>query len=180
MNLFEIFLRNALNNHISNHFNDPNWILTEKNGFMNNISLARSGYFLRNSVTKAEITMLRKAIHVTSAKIIAEQTLGFWTAFFDNHNFKLVAGCPLRAFPNKPSNINRSNIWAMLKEIREFRNRIYHNEPICFKGNTIDFTKARQIRDDVHLIIKWIEPELLNYTEYFNNIDKKITSANRL
>lgn len=65
----------------------------------------------------------------------------------------------------------------MLKEIREFRNRIYHNEPICFRGNAIDFSKAMEVRDDVQTLISWIDPELLKYIEYFNNIDRKIVQA---
>lgn len=145
---------------------------------MSDASLAPSQYFLKKCIQTAEISMLRKRITVTSAKIVSEQTLDFWTAFFDVHSYRLIGGSSLHAFPNKPAYINRTDIWRMLKDIREFRNRIYHNEPVCFRGNTIDFTKAKQVRDDVHLLISWIEPEPLSYTEYFNNIDSKIVQAN--
>lgn len=110
MNLFEIFLRNAVYNHISAHFKDPNWIITQKNGFMAHVSLASSQFFLRKCVQAAETNILRKRITITSAKIVSEQTMGFWTAFFDVHTYKLIAGASLSAFPNKPAYINRVDI----------------------------------------------------------------------
>ena len=46
LNLTEIFLRNSLYNSIENHFSNSDWIVVEKNGFMNDVSLARSSYYL--------------------------------------------------------------------------------------------------------------------------------------
>lgn len=83
-------------------------------------------------------------------------------------------------FNHKPKTVNRSILSAKLKRIREFRNRIYHNEPICFKGTAIDFSTANNIMNDIHDVIKWINPVLLGYTEYFNNINSKIAIANTL
>lgn len=34
--------------------------------------------------------------------------------------------------------------------------------------------------NDIHDVIKWINPVLLGYTEYFNNINSKIAIANTL
>jgi hypothetical protein len=178
MNLFEIFLRNALYNQLSLHFNDQDWITTQKNLFMSHLSLAPSSYFLRGCVLKAETKIRPQPI--TSGKLISEQTLGFWTALFDNHHYILLQGSIMGAFPNKPAAVNRSAIATKLKNIREFRNRIYHNEPICFRGNSVDFSFASQILNDVHDVIGWIDPKLLDYTEYFNNVGDKINLANNL
>lgn len=41
----------------------------------------------------------------------------------------------------------------------------------------IDFSTANNIMNDIHDIIKWINPVLLDYTEYFNNINRKIATA---
>lgn len=178
MNLFEIFLRNALYNQLSLHFNDQDWITTQKNLFMSHLSLAPSRYFLRGCVLKAETKIRPQPI--TSGKLVSEQTLGFWTALFDNHHYILLQGSIMGAFPNKPAAVNRSAIATKLKNIREFRNRIYHNEPICFRGNSVDFSFASQILNDVHDVIGWIDPKLLDYTEYFNNVVDKINLANNL
>ena len=180
LNLFEIFLRNALNNHIASYYGDADWLQTQTVGFMNHGSLMGSRFYLKNCVIMAQNKLLQRRLTITSGRIVSEQTFGFWSALFDNHNYRLMAGAPIQAFPHKPSYINRSQISDTLKRIREFRNRIYHNEPICFNGTTIDFSPATQAMNNIHDMISWIDPALLHYTAYFNNINKKIAMANTL
>lgn len=177
LHLFEIFLRNTINYHVSSHFTNPNWIITEKNGFMSHTSLAPSRFFLKKSIQKAENTITRKGSKVTSGKIIAEQSFGFWTSLFDTHHYRLIGGSPIHCFPNKPSNANRKIINQKLNRIREFRNRIYHNEPICFKNTCIDFTEAQDIKTEIYEILEWIDTDLTEYVEYFDGIQTKINSA---
>lgn len=154
LNLFEIFLRNAVNYHVSSYFSNPNWIVSEKSGFMNDRSLAPSRYFLRMCVQNAERTIRKKGSPVTSGKVIAEQSLGFWTSLFDTHHYRLIGGSPIQAFPKKPAQANRNLINQKLNKIRKFRNRIYHNEPICFRGSNIDFSEAEIIIDEVSHLSK--------------------------
>jgi len=180
MNLFETFIRNAIYNELSGHFGDRDWIIHQKTGFMSDLSLTGSKFFLRTSTEKAERNIRRACGLVTSSKIIAEHTFGFWTAFFDLHHFKLVGGSPLKAFRNKPHWVNRSIMVNKLSRIREFRNRIYHNEPICFRGSAIDFSAAKEVVEDIHSIMESIDPGLQSYTDYFNNINSKIDQADRL
>lgn len=54
LNLFEVFIRNTMNYRISGYFSDPNWIINQKSGFMNDSSLRKSGFYLKNRVKKAE------------------------------------------------------------------------------------------------------------------------------
>ena len=103
-----------------------------------------------------------------------------WTFFFESYHYSILLGAPIAAFANKPNLTNRAIILNKLKNIRGFRNRIYHNEPICFHGNTVDFTKAKEVRDDVCLLISWIDPELLSYFNYFDNIEQNIAQADGL
>src|SRR5690606_7063571 len=139
----------VLYSQISTFFNDTDWIINQKRHFMSAPSLAGTSFFLRKEVERAEMKIRKKSKAVHSSKIIAEQNLGFWTSFFDPHHFKIIEGIPIKALPNKPKEINRQNIAFMLKEIREFRNRVYHHEPICFKGNSIDFSQAILIRKHI-------------------------------
>jgi len=175
LNLFEIFLRNTLNYRMSIHFADPDWIIHQKNIFMNNISLARTKYFLKSSVVKAENAILRKGGVVSSGKIIAEQTLGFWTSLFDVPHYRLIGGTVIHAFPGKPSHVNRSLLSQRLNRIREFRNRIYHNEPVCFTGTTVDFSRARIIRLEMFELLSWMDADLLDYVMAFDEIVAKIS-----
>lgn len=180
LNLFEIFLRNIFNYQVSAHFANPNWIITEKNGFMNDHSLHTSRFFLKNSILSAERTIRRKGGLVTAGKVVAEQSFGFWTSLFDTHHYRLIGGIVIHSFSNKPAGINRSAISQKLNRIREFRNRVYHNEPICFNGNAIDFTYAENIKDEIYEMLNWIDADLKDYVEYFDAIDNKISIAKQI
>ena len=180
LNLFEIFFRNIVNYQVSSHFTNPNWIIREKNGFMSDPSLNSSHFFLKNSVAKAERAIRRKGGTVTPGKIIAEQSFGFWTSLFDTHHYRLIGGVVIHCFPRKPAHVNRNTLNQKLNRIREFRNRIYHNEPVCFIGNTIGFTDATNIKQEIYELLEWIDADLTEYVDYFNGIDNKINMMNNL
>jgi len=180
LNLFEIFFRNIVNYQVSSYFANPNWIITEKNGFMNDPSLSLSRFFLKNSIIKAERTIRRKGGAITPGKVVAEQTLGYWTSLFDTHHYRLIGGVVIHCFPLKPAHINRNLLNQKLNKVREFRNRIYHNEPICFNGNTVDFTEAIDIKYEIYELLEWIDVDLTHYVDYFNGIDTKINMVNNL
>lgn len=177
LSLFETFLRNALNEQIGLHFSDPDWIINQKQRFMSDATLSPSRFQLKNSVLKAEATIVRKGSAVTSGKVVAEQTFGFWTSLFENHHFRLVGGAPLQCFVHKPTNINRSALAGKLNTIRQFRNRVYHNEPICFQGLNINFSEVQQTISDIYEIIEWIEPQLKVYLKSFDTLDRKINAG---
>lgn len=180
LSLFEVILRNVCNYQISSVFANPNWIITEKNGFMSDRSLSRSRFFLKNAVLNAERSILRTGRTITAGKIIAEQSLGFWTSFFEPHHYRLVRGAVIQGFPNKPASANRSTISQKLIRIREFRNRIYHNEPICFNHAAFDFTYAIQTKQDIYDLLEWIDTDLPLYVQSYDTIDRRINSASNL
>jgi hypothetical protein len=177
LHLFEIFLRNSINYKLTEHFGNPDWIVTEKKGFMNDDSLAQGKHFLKKQINGAEIRVKRRGGTITSGKIIAEQMLGFWTSLFDTHHYRLLNGSIIHCFPNRPSTIQRKEINNKLDNIREFRNRVYHNEPVCFNGNKIDFTEAIEIKENIYEVLGWIDPDLAKYLKQFDHIDSKIQFA---
>lgn len=67
--------------------------------------------------------------------------MGFWTDLFEDHNYKLLQVKPIKIFTKLPRNYGRKEVNEELRKIRLFRNRINHNEPICFYENSIDFSK---------------------------------------
>lgn len=180
LHLFEVFLRNRINTILISHFGDADWIRTQKMGFMNDVSLKPSVYYLKNQISNTETYLAKKGITITSGKIISEQSLGFWTSLFENHHYKLLSGSVIHCFPLKPSTINRSSISIRLNRIRDFRNRVYHNEPICFKGATVDYTEAEIILNDIDDLLSWIDSELAAYMQYFNDISLRIAKAKRI
>ncbi len=181
LNLFEIFLRNSLDDSLSKYFQNPNWIIFEINGFMSDSSLAKSGFILKKNVQKSYRFLQRQKTDITAGKLIAEQSLGFWTKLFDTHHYGLVEGVIINCFEKKPPRINRADISLKLNKIRKFRNRVYHNEPVCFDdAGEVNFEKSMAIRNDIYLLLSWMDKDLKKFVEYFDNIEGKIALAKKL
>ena len=173
LNLFEIFLRNAINAEISYYFNDPDWIINQQSGFMSNTSLSKSNFFIKKSVVQAQSIIQRKGGTATAGKIIAEQSFGFWTSLFEPHHFRLIGGAPLKCFTKKPPHVNRSILATKLDEVRSFRNRVYHNEPICFSGAQINFSGTNAIMQDIYDMLNWMDPELTVFVSQFDEVERQ-------
>lgn len=183
LNLFEIILRNEIHYKLSAFFSNPNWIIVEKKGFMSDNALKKSQFFLKNQVIKIETKLSQKTRNkekITSGQVIAEQSLGFWTALFLPYHYKLIKGYITRCFPNKPSSANRKTIYKKLKTINDFRNRIYHNEPICFSKSLIDFHTAETVKKDIFDLLFWINPSSKKYVELYDSIDDKIALGKKI
>lgn len=187
--ILEVTLRNRINTILTAHFSDSDWILNQKNGFMIDPSLAhidkRTGKnitnrYLKSEVEKAEKRILRSGAVVTSGKIISEQTFGFWTDLYEVHHYKILFGRPIQIFSNLPSGYGRKEVNDGLNKIRIFRNRLYHNEPICFKGTTKDFQHAEEIHTIITNTLTWIDFELVNWIKNIDGVKKQIDSAKRI
>lgn len=171
LGILEVVLRNHINQQLSNYFHDNNWIINEKSGFMSSRSLRGTNFFLKGGITKAEKRLRKNRVTITSGKIIAEQTFGFWTALFEVHHYRLIGGRPIKAFKHLPTQTGRKAVFKELEKIREFRNRINHNEPICFNVNSLDFTTAEEISIAIRKILSWIDPQIL---DLYNSLDKTV------
>lgn len=189
LGVLEVILRNRINTILSAHFTDPNWIITQKAGFMNDPSLIhadrRTGRtvindFLRSSVQKAEHRFKRRGIPITNGKIIAEQSFGFWTDLFEVHHYRLLSGRPIQIFEYLPSGHGRRAACERLNKIRQLRNRINHNEPICFIGNNSDFTYVEDVYTAIKEIMSWIDPEIISWTTNIDFVSNQITNAKNI
>ena len=174
-----MILRNSLDLELSKHFTDTNWIRNQKSGFMDDNSLGTNKYLKRQVVT-TERKLRRKRITITSGKVIADQTLGFWVALFSVPYYRLLVGRPIHIFPNKPPKENRSTLHQRLEKIRSFRNRVNHCEPICFRGNVINCNEAILIRQMIIDITSWINPSLIPFLRKLDNTDSKVSNILRI
>jgi len=111
---------------------------------------------------------------ITSGKVIADQTFGFWTALFLGHHYSLLQGFPIHIFPFKPANENRTSIYTKLESIKDFRNRINHCEPICFKDAHIDCSEAENIHKTLYDLISWLDPDIVPFFMAVDNVPNKI------
>ncbi|MFN8340266.1 MAG: Abi family protein [Cyclobacteriaceae bacterium] len=187
--ILEVAIRNRLNTILTAHFSDPDWITNQKNAFMIDPRLRRfdqrtrrqiPNHTLRQQVEKAERKLRSARVTITSGKVISEQTFGFWTEFFERSHYRILLGRPIQIFANLPPRHGRQIAYETLNNIRLFRNRLYHNEPICFNGNAIDFQKAEDIYDAIRDVYSWLDPELLRWIGDVDTVTKKINSAKQI
>lgn len=136
--------------------------------------------FLKREINKAEKRLLKTGTPITSGKIIAEQTLGFWTSLFEVHHYRLLKGKPIQIFNSLPAGHGRKEVTAELDKVRRFRNRINHNEPICFNGNNIDFTETLEVYKSITNLLIWIDPEILKLISDIDKVIKTIDKAKNI
>jgi hypothetical protein len=187
--VLEVTLRNRVNTILAAHFSDPDWILNQKNGFMIDPSLThidkRTGRnsinrYLKSEVEKAEKRILKSGSVVTSGKIISEQTFGFWTDLYEVHHYKILLGRPIQIFSNLPPGHGRKEVNEGLTKIRRFRNRLYHNEPICFSGISKDFQHAEEVHNLIVNILAWIDIDLAKWIKDIDEVKKQIDRAKKI
>ncbi len=181
--LFEVILRNKINQTLSRYFNDPDWIINQQKGFMIDSSLdyinasglkIETNRFIFNSVKTSEQKLLKRNISINANRLIAEQSMSFWTELFEKKYYKILKGRPIKIFEKLPNNIGRVDILKSLNKIRRFRNRINHNEPICFVGSNIALTIPIETLEAIYTLLKWINPETLKLLEEFNDVENQI------
>jgi len=186
LGILEVILRNKLNSVLENFFSDPNWIINQKNGFMSDPSLIEfkgqenktaQKYFLKSEIIQSELKISKSGKLINSNRLISEQNFGFWTAFFETKHYRLLLGKPIQIFKTLPPKHGRKEIYEQLTNIRKFRNRINHNEPICFSENKVDFSEALAVNQSILDIFIWIDPEILTFISDFNSVEKNILSS---
>ncbi|MCL2845439.1 MAG: Abi family protein [Chitinivibrionia bacterium] len=153
--LFEVVLRNAIDKHYINHFNDKEWILNQipENFFETRVV---------SSIVK-EKEKLASVNSYSHDRLVSVMNFGFWAKMFFKHQFIRGDRTILAIFPNKAKGVNQKTIAEEIDKVKLLRNRISHCEPICFdKKGKISMVHARYIL------------KLLNKYFYFLGIPKDV------
>lgn len=170
LSAFEVILRNQLHYALARHFSDGAWIINQKTGFMVAPSLTYQDKRTRKMVTndyllkevqKAEKKIAGRGAHITAGRVIAEQTIGFWNSLYEVHHYALLCGVPGAIFRRLPSGYGRKEINDAIWRIRELRNRINHNEPICFVCGRCDFSYVKEMYVLINSFLSWIDPDIM-------------------
>ena len=160
----EIVLRNTIHNSFSIHFKNSNWYtLVNYPELQDQINIAKS----KITASKNQITI---------DKLVSELTFGFWTSLF-NKNYAKDYWKPLMyAFPLLDKQQKHRNIIAFkLNNIRKFRNRIFHYEPICNDLNILSINHANILE-----ILQGINTDIVLWTKQIDRFDILFKQANLL
>ena len=160
LSVIEVSLRNAVNETLKRHFNDPYW-------FKNSLPIEFLPFV---SDATQKLTAQRKTL--TADQIVAELNFGFWNRLFNRH-YTGSLWKPLRLiFQNTPKNLRKRDIIAnALYRIRTLRNRIYHYEPIFDNLQDIERQYIEMLT-----FLTWFDndlPKLLTDIDRFNSVLNK-------
>ncbi len=176
ISVLEIALRNRIDRELAKHYKDQDWLLTQQADFADNPQLlykddfgvVRRDHFFRSKIDKAERKLTFRGSAITHVKLLAELTFGFWVKFYDTGPIKILRGAPLQAFTNKPG-VKLARVHSHLNSIVTLRNRISHNEPICFdKHGKLCLDTLRQYIFDIEDALRWIDADLKEWSDKLN------------
>ncbi|MCB1216569.1 Abi family protein [bacterium] len=153
----EIALRNSMYETLSEHFGNRDWIFDRR------YLVKRDGDTIAGVMRRLE----DYGKPLTPDNVMAELTLGFWStmlsASYDARYWR-SPGLLRRLFPNAPrSELNIARLHRQLNHLRNFRNRIFHQEPVW---NRSDLARNR---DDCYRFAEWISVE---WSNRFRKIDR--------
>jgi len=157
LSVLEVSIRNAVNNHFSQFYGNG-WLLNEarflQRDAIRKIIEAKGRIEARNEI-------------LTSEKLVAELSFGFWTSLFQQPYDNVLRFTNLKQiFSNLPKRddriVDRKYISAQLNLIRAFRNRIFHYEKIVTKP------KFKDIEENVYEILEYLHIELFDYVNMVN------------
>ena len=160
LSVFEVALRNALSRELETMTGREDWYVT----FPNTPGLTN----LNRYITQAQKQIASRKENVTPAKVIAELTLGFWVSLLNSEYERLLWKHLRRAFPYMPKHLRqRKNVSAPLNSFRVFRNRVFHNESICWNLNRVS-----EIHDEMFMVIGWINKDLPTWLKTIDRFEE--------
>lgn len=160
MSILEVALRNALARELETYAGRVDWysIFATTPGLTD----------LNKYITQARKMIVTRGEVENPGKITAELTLGFWTSLL-NRNYERILWKDLRrAFPFMPKKLRqRKVIAAYLNRFRHLRNRIDHNEPICW-----NVKRAEELHEDLLQVMAWINKGIPLWESRLDDFDK--------
>ncbi len=153
LSVMEVALRNALCRELETMTGREDWYAI----FSTTPELSN----LNRYITEAGQHITARCEQITPSKIVAELTLGFWVSLLNAEYERTLWHALRRAFPYMPRRERqRRNVSAPLNTFRRFRNRIFHNESICW-----NLTRVEEIHAEVLKVIGWMNRDLPEWVE---------------
>lgn len=157
LSVFEVALRNSINRELIAYFKTDDWFL--------HLAPITGLKALNQEITKAQRLITKRGESINASKIVAELTLGFWVRLFNAEYVNILWKDLRRSFPNMlKQERKRHNVSSSLNKIRNFRNRIFHQESI-----TWNFEFLEQIHFELYKVLGWLNKDL---PDFVNPIDR--------
>lgn len=134
---FEVTLRNAIDRQLVAKLGED-WLrdAVQPGGIFDNPKCHDS-----YKIIKARYESLARKDEYTHSKLLSSLEFGIWRYMFSPSQYKATGQVLLKVFPKKPKStpqLQYNNVYFFneLNYINTLRNRIAHQEPICFSNQT--------------------------------------------
>lgn len=148
LSVLEVTLRNAMCRELETMTGRKDWYAI----FPTTPGLTK----LNRYISQANRQIAGRHEEITPSKVIAELTLGFWVSLLNSEYERLLWKDLRRAFPFMPKRERqRKNVSAPLNTFRTFRNRVFHNESICW-----NICRVEEIHQKMITVIGWMNKDV--------------------
>jgi hypothetical protein len=150
----EVCLRNTLVTRLiemygQNWWEDPAFLLQIKNG--------------GKRIVKTAGEKLAHTGAVTSGRMTAELNFGFWVKMLlPRHEAVFWPNLHVN-FSHLPAAVSYERLYKRCDDVREFRNRIFHHEPILHKNITAEYSQILEL-------IKWLSPDKATWIKTYSRV----------
>lgn len=159
LSVFEVTLRNALCRELITMTGREDWYAI----FPTTPGLSK----LNRYITQANKQIAGRHESITPSKVTAELTLGFWVSLLNSEYERLLWKDLRRAFPYMPKKERqRKNVSAPLNTFRTFRNRVFHNESICWNLHRVE-----AIHQEMIVMMGWINKDVPGWLQQIDRFD---------
>ena len=167
LSIYEVALRNSLIRELERMTGRSDWY-----AYFSTIPALKA---LDNQVDAARQHIVKRGEAVTPDKINGELTMGFWVLLLNAKYERLLWKDIRKAFPKMPKNKRqRKYVSAPLNEIRDLRNRVFHNESISWS-----LTRLEDLHKTILEVCGWIDPVLPQWIGTVERFDKVVLSVKR-
>lgn len=168
LSVFEVTLRNTLCRELETMTGREDWYAI----FPTTSGLAR----LNKYITQANKQISGRHETITPSKIVAELTLGFWVSLLNSEYERILWKDLRRAFPYlQKKDRQRKTVSAPLNTLRAFRNRVFHNESICW-----NLDRVEEIHKEMVTVLGWMNKDIpgwLDQIDRFNSVCSDIRKS---
>lgn len=149
----EVGLRNTICDRLQEMFGRDWW---ENDDFLQQIQ--RGKRIVKNAHDKLE-----SKGSVTNGRMIAELNFGFWVKMLLPRHKEIFWPNFHSAFENLPKDISYETFYKRCEDIRVFRNRVFHHEPILHLNISQEYSDLMQM-------INWLSPEKAKWIKGYSRV----------
>lgn len=134
----EVGLRNRINAHLINLYG-PRW-------WQEQVFLTMAGRERASEIETALRRIRNRGASLDTGQVVATLSFGFWASLLQKkYNPPLWGGRLSTAFPYLPPGTSRGDLANRVKRVADFRNRVWHHEPIIKKDLLAEYSVAMEL-----------------------------------